>query len=182
MNVVDNTGKVIKAQQNVEAGDSQHEHLYFESELPPVGYKTYYLQPVSSSTTTTRSTTTMQPVGSAFTITNDYIQLYFNASLQLDSISVAGLFNTPVAFYQNLLQYNVSTNTTQPGGAYIFRNDGPANPLPATAFFVYVNKGPLVQSVELVYNLSVTIDALHVLTNSSTVFFFLFFFYLPKKI
>jgi len=168
VNVMDSNYNLISAQIDPDLNPGSNKaHLYFEVQLPPAGYSTYYLVPTQSTNTTVLGTVT-NVTASNFTISNSfYTMSYINGQLhQVFSYGVGKAYG----MNQTLMQYNSSSNQHQPGGAYIFRNDGAAAPVGSncTGYEARSIVGPLVQSVHQVWNLTVDVESDLIATNATT--------------
>lgn len=175
VNVLSANNSNIPAQIDPNLSHSNQAHLFFQVTVPALGYATYFIQPSQNSSYTEKGVvTTVSNSNSNSSISNNFYQLkYVNGSLnQITNNNLGQIFT----INQTLMQYEVSDNPNQPGGAYIFRNkdNKDATPIANPAFIGQQIVGPLVQSFHQLWNLTVRVDTETVQTNATTVISFSF--------
>eukprot|EP01113_Clastostelium_recurvatum_P042980 TRINITY_DN7037_c0_g1_i1.p1 TRINITY_DN7037_c0_g1~~TRINITY_DN7037_c0_g1_i1.p1 ORF type:complete len:810 (-),score=203.62 TRINITY_DN7037_c0_g1_i1:79-2379(-) len=157
--VYDATGALVLSQVllDISGGDARTWHLYFQAEVPALGYATYYLRTASSSLEhTLRTVSVPEKVRGQqdMFLENDQVRLRFVSSPG-NVFTLAGMTNKlegqDFEVTQQLLTY--------PGlvdDMYRFRPAAPASPYVPEMGQTYFATGPLVQEVTVVYSANVS--------------------------
>ncbi|XP_030079136.1 lysosomal alpha-mannosidase isoform X2 [Drosophila hydei] len=162
--VIDPTGKVLpvqavpvpKAVSNMKHRNSsaQYELVFLASSLPPVGYKTYYIEKSETIPAIGKPSPSPKKTSSYTVIGNNNIQLTFDTNGFLAEVTADGMTRM---ISQEFLYYEAATGNNaeflnRSSGAYIFRPDNNQIRFATDEVTIEVYKGQLVQEVHQKFN------------------------------
>nr|AYV99578.1 venom polypeptide [Dolopus genitalis] len=137
------------------SSNSSYELVFLASELPPMGYKSYYISTLAHNDLVPEVMMVMDtPVNvDGITIGNKYINLTFDERGLLFKVSSNGITREIV---QDFLYYEAAVGNNaefenRSSGAYIFRPNNTVNFI-STKIKIEVFRGPLVEEVHQIFN------------------------------
>ncbi|XP_058452835.1 lysosomal alpha-mannosidase-like [Malaya genurostris] len=146
--------QIVSVAESVTSLDSRtspaiDELIFFAEEIPPLGFKSFYISEGSGN----KKKHTPQPKQQFVSIGNEYLTLYFNGNGFLSTININGQDHR---LEQNFLYYegaygNNEVFENRSSGAYIFRPNGTESPI-ANYAQIRVFKGDHVQEVHQIFN------------------------------
>lgn len=134
------------------------ELVFLASELPPLGFKSYYVSKEGAADHASNRPEQMDKTNrnGHFKIGNQYINLTFNEKGLLEGVESNGgssEFTQTFFYYEGMVGGNLNEESRS-SGAYIFRPNSKERIL-SNAATVRVVRGPLVEEVHQVYNLNI---------------------------
>ncbi|XP_034666347.1 lysosomal alpha-mannosidase isoform X1 [Drosophila subobscura] len=133
---------------------AEYELVFFATNLPPMGYRTYYIEKLNSSENLCRPNVSPKKTSSLTVIGNEHIKLGFDTNGFLSEVTADGLTQI---ISQEFLYYEGAKGNNEEflnrsSGAYIFRPNQNKIHFVATQVEIEVYRGELVQEVRQKFN------------------------------
>ncbi|XP_017153506.2 lysosomal alpha-mannosidase isoform X1 [Drosophila miranda] len=136
------------------SSNAQYELVFFATNLPPLGYRTYYIEKLNSSEEFLRPSFSPKKTSSLTVIGNEYIKLGFDTNGFLSEVTADGL--TRIVSQEFLYYEGAKGNNAEflnrSSGAYIFRPNKNKIHFVANQVDIEVYRGEIVQEVHQKFN------------------------------